>query len=113
MLVAFRAINPTLAFFGHVEKHLQILVKQTVSPRPASGIRNHPVPSFCPPIVIPNLMMSLPGPPARAEIFDNPGWNHCWNENLYLSKCEYEKKLCHCKLVLTAVSFLLQERALI
>ena len=46
--------------------------KQIVSPRPAPGIRNRPVPSFCPPIVIPNLMMSLPGPQASGGIFDNP-----------------------------------------
>ena len=32
-------------------------------------------PSFCPPIVIPKLMMSHPGPPARAGVFDNPGCN--------------------------------------
>ena len=37
-------------------------------------IRNRPAPSFCSPIVIPKLMMSLPGPPTRAGIFDKPGW---------------------------------------
>ena len=55
--------------------------KQNVSPRPAPGIRNRPAPSFCPPIVIPKLMMSLPGPPARAGIFDNPGCNRATYKN--------------------------------
>ena len=67
--VTFHAIDPTLASFRHVKTVLNF-GKQNVSPRPAPGIGNCPAPSFCPPIVIPNLIMSLPGPPAVAV--DNP-----------------------------------------
>ena len=51
----FSAVSATFGNFG----------------RSALGIRNRPAPSFCPPIVTPILMMSLPGP--SAGMFDNPG----------------------------------------
>ncbi len=67
-------VSKTLANFG----------KQHVSPRPAPWIRNRPAPSFCPPIVIPKLMMSFPGNPTRAGIFDNPG---CISPSRNLGSC--------------------------
>ncbi len=65
---------PYTCFPWTCQKALANFGKQHVSPRPAPGIRNHPAPIFCPPIVISKLMMSLPGPPTRVGIFDNPGW---------------------------------------
>ena len=44
---------------------------------PVLGIRNHPAPSYCHPIVWsfnPSFMMSLPGTPSGAGISAYPGW---------------------------------------
>ncbi len=66
--------KPYTCFRWTCLKALSNFGEQHVSPRPAREIRNRHALSFCPPIVIPKLMMSLPGPPARAGNIDNPRW---------------------------------------